>query len=788
MTVQRLIAVIMILGSSVVTAWASGDITFPAILCMLGLLGVQRRFTWDIRPERQFITPLLLLLLAVLFALHCRYAHVRVDQAAAFAWQTIARYFLASMILLLFLRPHRTHDRGRTTEGRGQMNEPLRPLSSVLRWAAAPRAVPLTPAPQNAAKPSSRSEALALPPVALPASLGLFHLASVMAAGQVLLLDDRYVAFRLTELLSVILVILYAVSGGSQFRISDFGFRIGAGVPVRYPRSAIMSPPGSTGGRNLRPGSWLPLSLLLLVAVNFGWIGGSLLYRQVEVINFLPAWLSRGSVILENTTTAAARVGFTTSGKLSTVLAIKEDADTAPVLTVTGSNPTYLRAMAFETYNQSSWHDLSYREALTPEQNTPFGMLLSGRTFLFRLHDAGADEDSSLRETIIRHESSVGDSMFTPLGTYFVEAPFGLLMRDDDDTVTSPNVRNRQSYRVGYAATPVSRPPAGSQLRRLTAVPSQLVDQRLQQIKTGIFRDCKTTTDKINAVTAYFHTTYTYSLGLEVPPDKDALSYFLREASSGYCEYFASGAAILLRMAGVPTRYVTGFLVTERGGDGRTWIARNMDAHAWAEAWDAENRQWVIVEATTQEGLGDASLADELSRAAGGGQPLLAQLAEALYEYGLFGVIGRLFISYGLPTGLGLSVVFFAAAFWVARRRRRRTGSPARRPTSSEVLVLHRLLTAMDRRVRAVGYRREPGETLHEFAERILESDSSNVGRLRTSLRETSDLRQDEPRHRSTSDVGAWYLQYAGLRYAPHIDPAQIYQLQQSLLEIPNAT
>jgi hypothetical protein len=29
-----------------------------------------------------------------------------------------------------------------------------------------------------------------------------------MAAGQVLLLDDRYVAFRLTELLSVILVIL----------------------------------------------------------------------------------------------------------------------------------------------------------------------------------------------------------------------------------------------------------------------------------------------------------------------------------------------------------------------------------------------------------------------------------------------------------------------------------------------------------------------------------------------------------------------------------------------------
>ncbi len=740
MIVQRLIAVVMILGSSVVTGWASGDIAFPAILCMLGLLGVQRRFTWDIRPERQFIAPLLLLLLAILFALHCRYAHVRTDQAAAFAWQTIGRYFLASMILLLFLRPHRTRDKlcdwEAGTEGKKVgTEEGRRLLPSYLRTFSPSSSFP-----------------------SLPPSLGLFHLASVMAAGQVLLLDDRYVAFRLTELLSVILVILYAITGGSQFRIADFGFRIGAGVRIRNPQSEI---------RNSL-GSWLPLGLLLLVAVNFGWIGGSLLYRHVEVINFLPAWLSRGSVVLESTTTAAARVGFSTSGALSTVLAIKEDADTAPVLTLTGSNPTYLRAMAFETYERSAWHDLSWSEAIAPEQNTPFGMLLSGRTFLFRLRDAGASEDAPVREMVIRHESSVGDSMFTPLGTCFVEAPFSLLLRDDDDTVKSPNVRNRQTYRVGYTASPENQPPAGTQLRRLTAVPSQLV-QYLQQIATRTFRDCKTTAEKINAVTTYFHTTYTYALGLEVPPDKDALSYFLREASSGYCEYFASGAAILLRMAKVPTRYVTGFLVTERGSDSRTWVARNMDAHAWAEAWDAENRQWVIVEATTQEGLGDASLADELAREAGGVRPLLAQLAEALYEYGLFGVIGRLFLSYGLPTGIGLSLFFFATAFWVARRRRRRTGSPARRPASSEVLALRRLLMVMDRKVRALGYRRDPGETLHAFAERIA-----------CGLKEP--LAPNPPSAiRHPQSVVAWYLQYAGLRYAPRIDTARIQQLQQSL-------
>jgi hypothetical protein len=740
MIVQRLIAVVMILGSSVLTAWASGDIAFPAILCMLGLLGVQRRFTWDIRPERHFIAPLLLLLLAILFALHCRYAHVRADQAAAFAWQTIARYFLASMILILFLRPHRTQDRGRKAEDRGQTNEPLRSLSSVLRS-------PIT---------------------GLPPSLGLFHLASAMAAGQVMLLDDRYVLFRLSELLSVILVILYAVSGGS-LAVGSRTSVVGALSPKksRLPTTDCRLP--------------LCLGLLLLVAVNFGWIGGSLLYRHVEVINFLPAWLSRGGVILESTTTGAARVGFSTSGRLSTVLAIKEDADTAPVLTVTGSNPMYLRAMAFETYNQSAWHDLSYREAIAPEQNTPFGMLLSGRTFLFRLHDAGANDDSPLREMIVRHESSVGEAMFTPLGTCFVEAPFGLLMRDDDDTVSSPSVRNRQTYRVGYAATPDNQPPTGSQLRRLTAVPGQLVDARLRQTAKRLFQDCKTAAEKIDAVTKYFHTTYTYSLGLEVPPEKDALGYFLRDASSGYCEYFASGAAILLRMTDVPTRYVTGFLVTERGDDSRTWIARNMDAHAWAEAWNAENQRWAIVEATTQEGLGDGSLADELARAAGSGRPLLAQLVEALYEYGLFGVIGRLFVSHGLPTGLGLSLIFFAAAFWVARRRRvrstafRRSGWGRLKPgLPTEVLALHRLLAAMDRKVRALGYRRDPGETLHAFAERIGKSSSQlTVG--------SSQSSSDNCELSTVNWLAAWYLRYAGLRYAPHIDPAQIQRLQQSL-------
>ncbi|HPY50225.1 MAG TPA: hypothetical protein PLO68_10200, partial [Sedimentisphaerales bacterium] len=104
---QKIIAVIMVLASSAVTAWASVDIAYPAILCMLGLLGLSRRFTWNFKPERRIITSLLMLVLAIFFALHYSYTRphswVAHELAMSLAWQTVARYFLAGMILMLFL-------------------------------------------------------------------------------------------------------------------------------------------------------------------------------------------------------------------------------------------------------------------------------------------------------------------------------------------------------------------------------------------------------------------------------------------------------------------------------------------------------------------------------------------------------------------------------------------------------------------------------------------------------------------------------------------------------------
>jgi transglutaminase-like putative cysteine protease len=53
---------------------------------------------------------------------------------------------------------------------------------------------------------------------------------------------------------------------------------------------------------------------------------------------------------------------------------------------------------------------------------------------------------------------------------------------------------------------------------------------------------------------------------------------------AGYCQYYASTMAILLRKAGIPTRLVQGFLPGTRDENG-TEVVRNSSAHAWVQVY-----------------------------------------------------------------------------------------------------------------------------------------------------------------------------------------------------------
>lgn len=107
---------------------------------------------------------------------------------------------------------------------------------------------------------------------------------------------------------------------------------------------------------------------------------------------------------------------------------------------------------------------------------------------------------------------------------------------------------------------------------------------------------------RIAAVVRFFSDNFTYSLKRDdyVPARGEyysPLMRFLFYRRTGHCELFATSAALLLRLYGVPTRYVAGVVCTRYNPAGY-YYATNFDLHAWVEAWADDEQKWVLVEAT----------------------------------------------------------------------------------------------------------------------------------------------------------------------------------------------
>lgn len=137
---------------------------------------------------------------------------------------------------------------------------------------------------------------------------------------------------------------------------------------------------------------------------------------------------------------------------------------------------------------------------------------------------------------------------------------------------------------------------------KMTSLPLNTTSE-VDKICSEIFRPNMSRMEKIRAVTSFFHTNFKYYLGIQIPPKRDPLKWFLKNRAAAHCEYFAAACAVILRRAGVPARYVTGFAVFEKNPVGNYWVARNKDSHAWVEAYLPE-KGWVIVEATPSEAIG----------------------------------------------------------------------------------------------------------------------------------------------------------------------------------------
>lgn len=489
-------------------------------------------------------------------------------------------------------------------------------------------------------------------------------------------------------------------------------------------------------------------ALVLAVAAAGAWVTAESLYRYERRIDeFLAKFMYPRS--------AANAVGFSGNARLGSLMLRKQGSEDRIALRVSSDQPPgYLRAKSFDRFANSQWYIVTASRPVNTVATPPTGIPSPnpGDRLVATPGTHGAAQWK--RQECWPHPSLAG-RFFTPLGTTHLTTSEEDVVADTMGIFRSEGGKPGYPYVAFVPETP-ERSVLSAERRNVLTELSPDLGARVRELAQRVIGNSRTVPEKIAAVESYFHGNYQYHLGITVPPGADPLTHFLVERPPAHCEYFASGAAVLLRLADVPCRYVTGFVTTERNRFGNEWVARNRDAHAWVEAYD-ESAGWITVEATPASGLPSAApssaawqfweyLRDRLRRLCiriqqGGIQWLLTALVALLAR-----LPGRL-----LLCGAALLAALFVLRKWWGRR-----------PTRLNPLLtqLHRLLARMDARLRKLGLRRRDNETLHQFADRV-----------------HADANVPGARHHAAH----WYRRYAAVRYGGPLDADTIEQLAAAL-------
>ena len=122
-------------------------------------------------------------------------------------------------------------------------------------------------------------------------------------------------------------------------------------------------------------------------------------------------------------------------------------------------------------------------------------------------------------------------------------------------------------------------------------------------------KNVSTFTDQLevlNGIKNKIASTCTYSLNPgKTSLSKDFVNDFLLEKHNGFCTHFATSLVMLARMAGIPARYATGYVVVEndvksgqKNADGSITVnVKDSRSHAWAEVY-LDDIGWVPYECT----------------------------------------------------------------------------------------------------------------------------------------------------------------------------------------------
>ena len=272
----------------------------------------------------------------------------------------------------------------------------------------------------------------------------------------------------------------------------------------------------------------------------------------------------------------------------------------------------YWRAVVFDTFDGRQWHNTadtaanydagqivpvaSWR-AREPISQTikllaPVGNVLFG--------EADVAQANLRMQATVRPQAGAAPipAAQAPAGTPAVEFTIVRAARDLD---------NGDSYTFVSAATKASIQDLEN---ASTDYPAEIQDKflqippefspRVRELAQQLTANAATPYEKAKAIESHLRT-LPYDDAIPAPAASvDPLEYFLFDIKRGYCDYYATAMAMMLRTVGVPARTASGYAEGLFDEESQAYYITQRDAHTWVEVFFPEYG-WIEFEPTAGE-------------------------------------------------------------------------------------------------------------------------------------------------------------------------------------------
>jgi transglutaminase-like putative cysteine protease len=178
-----------------------------------------------------------------------------------------------------------------------------------------------------------------------------------------------------------------------------------------------------------------------------------------------------------------------------------------------------------------------------------------------------------------------------------IGVPPTLTQTSDYQVLAASDVDERQRFQLQAALEHATGPLAEAERKAALALPKP-ASPRLAELVEGWRRESSEPQRLVGLALRFFREQpFFYTLNPPPLTSQDTTDEFIFESQRGFCEHYAASFVVMMRVAGVPARIVTGYQGGHWNSVGKFLEVKQADAHAWAEVWLPESG-WTRVDPT----------------------------------------------------------------------------------------------------------------------------------------------------------------------------------------------